>query len=113
MFWNQYEIENAANQHHDCPNVRKGVRLLLRLVDAVNSQSDGWSSWPAPSKAAEKLQTLLQTAGNIQYGTRGRISDADLKKAISPIRSMATRQAVKQAKYGNTFAFDVDAALKD
>lgn len=112
MFMNQCEIENAASQQHDCPNVRKGVRLLLALVQSVNEQSDGWAYWPAPSRSAEKLQELLKTAGNLNYGTHGKISDADLKKAITPIRSMVTRQKVKQAQYGNKFDFDVDAALK-
>lgn len=111
MFWNQGEIENAASRTHDCPNVRKGVNLLLKLMQSVNEQSDGWHSWPAPAQSAKKLQELLLTAGNVQHGTHGKISEADLKKAIAPIRSMVTRQKAKQAQYGNTFNFDVDAAL--
>lgn len=113
MFMNQYEIENAASQHHDCPNVRKGVKLLLKLMESVNEQSDGWHSWPAPSRSAEKLQELLKTAGNLDHGTHGKISAADLKKSIVPIRSMVSRQKAKQAQYGNSFNFDVDAALRD
>jgi hypothetical protein len=113
MFMNQYEIEQAARAKHDCPNVRKGVQLLLKLMQSVNEQSDGWHSWPAPSRSAEKLQALLKSAGILHYGTHGKISAADLKKAIAPIRSMVTRQQKKQAKYGNTFNFDVDAALRD
>lgn len=110
---NQYEIEWAAQQRHACPNVRKGVRLLLRLMQSVNEQSDGWAYWQAPSKACEKLQTLLQTAGNLQYVTYGTITAEQLKKAVAPIRSMVTRQKKKQASYGNKFDFDVDAALED
>jgi hypothetical protein len=102
MPWmNQVEIEWAASQHHDCPNVRKGVRLLKRLMEAVNSQSDGWPYWKAPAQAAEKLTALLQSAGNLQCGTHGRISAADLRKAITPIRSMVIRQQRIQARYGN------------
>ena len=109
MWMNQVEIEWAAKQHHECPNVRKGVHLLDRLMQAVNQQSDGWVYWPAPAKAAEKLTNLLQTAGNLSYGTHGRITDADFRKAVTPIRSMVTRQKRIQSKYGNTFHFDVDA----
>jgi hypothetical protein len=111
MFMNQYEIESAARSNHDCPNVRKGVHLLLRLMQSVNEQSDGWAYWHAPTHAVEKLQDLLRTAGNILYGTHGTISEADLRKAITPIRSMVTREKKRQAKFGNTFDFDVDAAL--
>ena len=110
---NQIEIEWAANRSHACPNVRKGIQLLLRLMIAVNAQSDGWAFWHAPSHACQKLEDLLKTAGNLQAGTRGKISDTDLKKAITPIRAMVTRQKKLQAGYGNKFEFDVDAALRE
>jgi hypothetical protein len=113
MYMNQEEIEWAAKQEHACPNVRKGTQVLLKLMEAVNAQSDGWHSWPAPSRSAEKLQELLKTAGNLHHRTQGTISAADLKKAIAPIRSMVTIQKKKQAQYGNKFDFDVDAALQE
>ena len=106
MMMNQWEIEEAASRHHECPNVRKGVRLLLRLMRAVNEQSDGWACWRAPSKASESLQKLIQSAG-----THG-ITAVALKKAITPIRAMVTRQTKLQARFGNTFIFNVDEALK-
>lgn len=111
MWMNQFEIESAASCKHDCPNVRKGVRLLFCLMQAVNEQSDGWAYWPAPAHAADKLMNLLHTAGNLQFGTHNTISEADLRKAIRPIRAMVTREKKRQAKYGNKFDFDVDAAL--
>ena len=113
MFMDQFDIEWAAEAEHECPNVRKGVRLLLRLMEAVNSQSDGWAYWAPPSKSAAKLATLLATAGNLQRGTRGKVSDADFKRAVSPIKAMVTRQRRIQAKHGNVFDFDVDAALNE
>jgi len=109
MWMNQGEIEMMAHNHHACPNVRKGVRLLQRLMEAVNEQSDGWAYWSAPGKAAEKLMDLLKGVGNLWYDTHGTISDADLRKAITPIRAMVTRQKRIQAKFGNKFEFDVNA----
>ena len=113
MFMTACEIQWAAEVEHECPNVRKGVRLLLRLMEAVNSQSDGWGCWAPPSNSARKLVGLLRTAGNLPRGTHGTVSDADFKRAVSPIKAMATRQKRIQAKYGNTFDFDVDAALHE
>lgn len=113
MWMNEAEIEYAASQRHECRNVRKGVNLLLRLMQAVNRQSDGWHSWPAPGKSAEGLMTLLQSKGNLQHGTHDTITDAELKKAVGPIKSMVTRQKKLQAKYGNKFDFDVQAALNE
>ena len=113
MDMNQSVIEMMASNNHACPNVRKGVFLLYRLMEAVNNQSDGWAYWRAPSRAAEKLMKLLRTAGNIWYDTHGTISDDDLKAAITPIKSMVTRQKRKQAEYGNSFEFDVEATLQE
>ena len=113
MWLNQSDIEGLASRTHSCPNVRKGVRLLHRLMQAVNAQSDGWAYWTAPSRSAEPLVKLLQTAGNLAHDTRGTISAADLRKAVAPIKSMVTRQQRMQARYGNKFEFDVDEALRE
>jgi len=110
---NQYEIESAFRSRHDCPNVRRGVNLLHALMRSVNEQSDGWAYWTAPSRAAAKLIALLETAGRVSYGTRGTITADQLKAAVTPIRRMVTVQKQRQAKYGNTFDFDVDAALAE
>ena len=107
MWMNQNEIEWAAQQKYNCPNLQKAVNLLWRLMEAVNRQSDGWPYWKTPAQAAAKLMTLVHTAGR-----HGQITNEELRKAITPIRAMVTRQNKVQAKYGNTFNFDVDAALK-
>jgi len=113
MDMNQYDIEMMESNQHDCPNVRKGIHLLYRLMQAVNEQSDGWCYWVVPSKAANRLMKLLRTAGNVWYDTHGTIDDAELKAAITPIKAMVTRQKRIQARYGNTFEFDVEAALRE
>lgn len=113
MWFNQADIETLAENHHDCPNVRKAVKLLHALMESVNEQSDGWPYWKAPAQAASQLMQLIQNAGKTWHGTvTGTISDADLKKAITPIRRFATVQEEKQKQYGNKFHFDVDAALQ-
>ena len=56
---------------------------------------------------------LLKTAGDLWYDTNGTITEAQLRKAVASIRRMVTVQREKQKKYGNTFDFDVDAALAD
>ena len=42
-----------------------------------------------------------------------KISDADFRKAVTPIKAMVTKQKRIQKRYGNTFNFDVDAALME
>ncbi len=114
MWMNRNDIEILNRNQHACPNVRKGVRLLYRLMQAVDAQSDGWPYWKAPAEAADKLMDLIRTAGNIWYDTRGTITDAQLKAAITPIRRMVTVQDKKQKGFGNKgFKFDVDEALRE
>ena len=113
MFLNQSEIEALARNRHACPNVRRAVRLLHALMESVNAQSDGWAHWSAPSHAANPLIELLRVKGVHQWSaSRATITDAELKKVVTPIKAMVTRQKVKQAKYGNHFDFDVVAALE-
>lgn len=112
MFYNATEIEMMARSRHDCPNVRKAVRLLMYLVRAVNQQSDGWAYWSPPQRSCRKLFELLSTVGNMQYNTHRTITDQQLKLAVAPIRRMVTVQKKKQAKFGNSFDFDVDSALE-
>lgn len=112
MSMNQYDIELLARNRHACPNVQKAVGLLYRLLQYVNNNSDGWAYWSSPSQASEKLQELLKArCGNLWYDTTGTITEAELRKVVTPIKRMAMLQREKQKKYGNTFDFDVEAAL--
>lgn len=112
MILNQDDIEVLYRNRHACPNVRKAVRLLYGLMKAVNAQSDGWAYWSAPSAAATPLMELLQTLGNLWYDTDRTITDAQLKKVVTPIKAMVTKQKKIQAKFGNLFEFDVEQAMK-
>lgn len=109
---NQFDIELLAQNQHQCPNVQKAVGLLYRLLQYVNDNSDGWAYWSPPSKASQPLQQLLKDrCGNLLYHTSGTITADELKKAVAPIKRMATHQRKKQLSYGNKFEFDVQAAL--
>ncbi len=112
MFISSDDIEFFYEYHRKCSclNFRKGITLLYRLEQAVNDQSDGWAYWKAPRVAATKLVELLKTGADQDPVT---ISEADLRKAVSPIRRMVTVQTKKQAEYGNTFNFNVDQALAE
>jgi len=108
---NEIEIDIASRNKHDCPNVRKGILLLWRLMRAVNAQSDGWAYCSAPRNSAKNLIELLKTSGHLWYDTHGKITGAQLRSAVVPIKAMVTRQKKLQKKFGNTFEFDVEAAL--
>lgn len=92
MSWmNEYDVEDALYRftRQDTPNLLTAATLLDRLVRWTNSNSDGWAYWPKPSRAAARLQELLQSAD--RYDPRD-VPDAELRKALSPIKAFLTRQ---------------------
>ena len=73
----------------------KAVTLLTDLIELANSVSDGWAYWKAPCKSAKKLQELIQAGlpSNQNNFTAPATTEAQLKKAVSPIKAFMTREA--------------------
>jgi hypothetical protein len=112
MRMNQADIEIAAEQCERHEVLGPATRFLLALMESVNQQSDGWHSWPVPSKAADKLQQLIKdNTGGMWYPSSGsQITLKDVERTLTPIKRMATYQHEKQKEYGNTYTFDCDTA---
>jgi hypothetical protein len=83
LFMNESEIDEALRRHRDHPVLRRATRLLSEFRHEVNRKSDGWHSWPGGARAARQLMELIQR----RDGT-----EAELRKAIGPIRSVCTRK---------------------
>jgi hypothetical protein len=97
MWMNGAEVEQMAERFDagECPNLFKASRILERLMDWTDSNSDGWPYWQKPSNAANKLMDLLQAANRWDPVD---VTEADLKRALSPIKSFLTKQGVEHAK---------------
>lgn len=98
-FANEYEIEQwlQSYQTSETPNLARGARTLYELMNWTNRNSDGWPYWSKPVKAADKLITLLEDAdraGRAAWSTPKDATDAQLKAALTPIKSFLTRQGV-------------------
>lgn len=63
---------------------RKAVLFLAAFRDEVDANSDGWSHWAAPVKAANKLMQIVQ--GNVVP------TEANYKAAMAQIKSFYTRK---------------------
>jgi hypothetical protein len=102
LFMNQWEIEMALQQHANHPILSKATKLLHDLMELTNSVSDGWHSWPKPCRAAKKLQEMIQNnrGRNSEFSN---LTEADLKKAIAPIKALLTREA--KSFQGHTLNF--------
>lgn len=106
-FLNEYEVETIARRavqdRSIRPNVAQGAEILENLMVWANRNSDGWAYWPNPMRAAAKLGRMLELrAGMVRHDQRldSDITDAELRSALAPIKSLLTRQGVDHAEVG-------------
>jgi len=83
LFMNTVEIDFAVQRHAHHPVLSKATRYLRDWRDVVDQNSDGWAHWSGGPKAAKSLMTLIQS---------GDATDAQLRKAIGPIKATATKK---------------------
>lgn len=93
MFMNEFEIENAVTETRHLPNLHTAASELERLMDWANRNSDGWHSWPKPARAAAKLMALIEGA-KLYTGRAEDCTEADVKKALIPVKVFLTRHGV-------------------
>jgi hypothetical protein len=67
------------------------VVIIDRLRYWTNRNSDGWAYWPKPVRAAKNLMVLLESGDRWDPAD---VTEAELKKAIVPIKSFLTRHGV-------------------
>lgn len=94
---NEWEIEDALRwfDEEDQPNLIHAARVLYRLMRWTNSRSDGWPYWNKPRQASRRLQALIQDGRRENHGNYGDLTDvteAQLKAAFTPIKSLLTRE---------------------
>lgn len=100
MMLNEYEITEAWHfaGTNNLPNLRRGALILSRLRGWTNQNSDGWAYWAPPSKASARLQTALQEMMRTHYRDVQDITEAELRKMLSPIKAFLTRRGVDHAE---------------
>lgn len=95
---NEYDVEDALMRwfhEEDQPNLQRGARILYRLMRWTNERSDGWGYWRKPSQAARKLMALIENGRELNrrnYGDLIDVTEAELKAALTPIKSFLTRE---------------------
>lgn len=79
---NQYEVEDAARQHIH------GAKCLLRFVDMINENSDGWGTWKSAANAATQLQVIVSR--------RIQPEQKMITRALAPMKALCTRKGLPQ-----------------
>lgn len=98
MWLNEMDVQEARNRalQDDKPNLQHATEVLDRLVEWTNNNSDGWPYWRKPSAASKRLQEAIYPRyfGAWDKRVEDDITDAELKKAIAPIKAFCTRQGI-------------------
>lgn len=95
MWMNTWDIDEMVYiAETEMTEVVPFARYLADWRDVVNQNSDGWSSWKAGSKCAEKLMNLLNEAKQTRFGG-GDLPPRELfMKSLSPIKRLATTKGL-------------------
>lgn len=89
---NSYEIDELADLLGTyAPEIAPYAVYLRDWRDTVNANSDGWAYWRGGTRPAQKLCELLSGARGALRGHGEMPTEADLKKALSPIKAAATK----------------------
>lgn len=100
MFLNDSDLDTVAYRlggSEARPNLKRAVDTLLRLAYWANANSDGWHSWPKPSRASQKLQQIAHDYVlyvNPRDEKSGDITAAQLTAALAPVKAFLTRQGL-------------------
>lgn len=93
---NQWEIEERAVHFANHPVLGEATRFLNDYKDVINANSDGWAYWSIATDAAKKLVELVYEGTRPEHLLRRdeikRFTQADVKKAVIPIKSFCTRK---------------------
>lgn len=91
---NEYEVEEAARLFADHPVLGPATKTLANLVEYVNRNSDGWPYWAPPSRAASKLQYIIEQERRFhRLGLSQTATAEQIRKAYAPIKSFLTRHS--------------------
>lgn len=102
LFMNEMDIEQAVQWHGSHPVIGRALLVLIKFVDTINQNSDGWSYWKLPKKAADKLMTLIQEHDRLVREHREPTATMEqLKKALSPIKAFCTRHKLPYPEIEN------------
>jgi hypothetical protein len=95
MFMNEYEVDEILDlTQRQFPQFEPYAQFLYDWKETINNNSDGWAYWKAGRGAADKLVALLNDVKMSTFGRAKLPTEAQLKKALTPIRSAATRHGL-------------------
>jgi hypothetical protein len=93
MFANSLDIAMYVERYQSHPVLGRAARMLAAVAHDADCHSDGWHSWPLPSRACKQLHEMLR--GNIPA------TEENYRKALAPIKAFYTR--AHRGQYGGSY----------
>jgi hypothetical protein len=97
-YMNDYDIAYARQRFTRAtkPNRLALVMVIDQLAAWANLNSDGWSYWPKPLRAAQAAIALVESRTGRENRAQEAedITDAEMHAAARPIKAFLTRQGV-------------------
>ena len=87
IFMNDYDIAIAEQRVKPGTVKAMALQILKDHMEVINSNSDGWAYWSAPTKAAKRLMELIQGPNTVSELTASQC----LKTAVKPLRAFYTK----------------------
>lgn len=95
MYMNEYEIERATARYAGHPILGPATRTLHNLMDAANSNSDGWCYWPKPARAAKSLMLMIGTErAYMDDPERTDVTVEQYRRVLAPVKAFRTRSGI-------------------
>ena len=98
-YMNDYDLDYARRRftRASCPNRLALVLVIDQLRHWTDGNSDGWAYWPKPCRAAQKAIDHVYSTTNAANEAQEAhdITDAEMRAAVVPIRSVLTRHKHK------------------
>ena len=96
LYMNDYDLHFARQRFSrgDTPNRLALVLVVDNLREETNAVSDGWAHWGLPCRAAKAAQEHIVSRTNHENDEQERtdITEAEMQKALRPIKAFLTRQ---------------------
>lgn len=97
-FMNEYDLGTAIQRFDAAETMNRlhVARTVSRLAMWANRNSDGWAYWPKPVRAAAKAMALIESRTYAENERQEEVdaTDAEVTKALAPIKAFLTRQGV-------------------
>ena len=98
LYMNYYDLAMARSRftRSATPNRLALVMVVDNLREWADQNSDGWAYWPKPCRAAAPAMRLIDSTTNAENNRQERedITDAQMRRAVVPIKAFLSRQRV-------------------